>query len=62
MSHDVTIDAVGFGVAARVGTDSSADVAALVQDVEGLQRYGCLTIFEEAVTHLGVPYQFVGVH
>ena len=60
--HDVRVDVVVFRVTPSVGIDGAADVRPLSQDVESLDADGGYTFFEEPVTDLCVPDEFVGVH
>ena len=62
MCHHVTVDAVRLAVLTGVGTDGTADVAALMQEVIRLQRDGGLLLLKESVTDLCVPNEFVRVH
>ena len=62
MGHHIRIDGIGLAVAAHRRVDGAADVATLTKDVVGLKRHGGCLSFQEAVRHLGVPYQLVGVH
>ena len=60
--HEIGVNGIGFRVGSAGGTDHAADVAALVEDVVGLEADGGDFVFEESVGHLCIPDEFVGVH
>ena len=61
MQRHVAVDGVVFRVGAHRRGDASAQVALLAQDVVELQHDRERTPLEEALRHLRVPYQLVGV-
>ena len=62
MNHTIASDGVILGITALGGRDDMADGGLLMQDVVELERDGESLALEEALRHLGIPDEFVGVH
>lgn len=62
MQHGIGVDAIIFRITTQTLIDRTTEIALVVQNVIELQRHRQWFSFEETLTELRIPYQFVRIH